>query len=187
MFYGAVIMGRKTKNDWFAAGFELLGELGEAGLTIEALISCLGVTKGSFYHHFKNRTAYSVALLDHWEQEMTQGIIDQADEKVTPKERMERLTQLTVDADNPQLEVAIRAWALRDPVVRGFQEKVDKKRMAYCVLLCDGLTKNKAEAKMWGELVFTVFVGAQQTIPALRGKRLAKLYGELQRLYEAAM
>ena len=187
MFCGAVIMSRKTKNDWFAAGFTLLGEQGEAGLTIEALISCLGVTKGSFYHHFKNRTAYSVALLEFWEQEMTQGIIEKSNEEVTPKERMERLTQLTVDADNPQLEVAIRAWALRDPVVREFQEKVDKKRMAYCVLLCGGLTKNKIEAKMWGELVFTVFVGSQQIIPALRGKRLAKLYGELQRLYEAAI
>jgi len=56
--------------------------------------------------------------------------------------------------------------------------------MAYCILLSEGPTKNKSDAQMLGELFFTVFVGAQQMIPAIRGKRLAKLYAQLQNMYQ---
>ena len=177
-------MARKTKEDWFKVGFVLLSEAGEAGLTIGALITRLGVTKGSFYHHFKSRAAYSEALLDFWEQEMTQEVINQSNIESTPKERIKRLTSLTISGGNPQLEVAIRAWALRDSSVRAYQERIDQKRMDYCILLSEGTTRTKSEAQMLGELFFTVFVGAQQTIPAIRGERLAKLYGELQKLYQ---
>jgi len=177
-------MAKKNKEDWFKAGFILLSESGEAGLTIDALITRLGVTKGSFYHHFKNRMSYSEALLDFWEQKMTQEVINQSNIESTPKERIKRLTSLTIEGGNPQLEVAIRSWALRDPLVRGYQERVDQKRMAYCILLSEGPTKNKSDAQMLGELFFTVFVGAQQMIPAIRGKRLAKLYAQLQSMYQ---
>ncbi len=177
-------MAKKTKGDWFKAGFVLLSEQGEAALTIDALITQLGVTKGSFYHHFKNRAAYSEALLDFWEKQMTQEVIKQSNVGNTPKERIKRLTSLTVDGGNPSLEVAIRAWALRDPQARSYQERVDQQRLAYCIHLSEGTTKNKSDAKMLGELFFTVFIGAQQTIPAIQGKRLTKLYGQLNKLYQ---
>jgi AcrR family transcriptional regulator len=183
MFLVVEIMARKIKEDWLKAGFILLSEAGEAGLTIDALISRMGVTKGAFYHHFNNRLAYSEALLSFWEQEMTQQVIDQSNIESTAKDRIKRLTSITTRASNPSLEVAIRAWALRDPLVRGYQERVDKKRKAYCIFLSEGLTENMSDAKMLGELIFIVFVGAQQTIPAIKGERLEELYTQLQRMY----
>ena len=51
------------KADYFDAGFELLASGGVGAVTIAALCYRLGVTKGSFYHHFSSQTAFQNELL----------------------------------------------------------------------------------------------------------------------------
>ena len=68
-------MSRKTKNDWLVAGYETLGESGASTLTIDHLCNRLGVTKGSFYHHFQNYQDYKEQLLAFWEEQLTTSIV----------------------------------------------------------------------------------------------------------------
>ena len=56
---------------------------GTDALTIDRLARGLGVTKGSFYHHFRNQADYRAALLKYWEQA---GMADMVDLPETPME-----------------------------------------------------------------------------------------------------
>ena len=42
-----------TREDWISGAWNMLGEGGLEGVRIEPLARQLGVTKGSFYWHFK--------------------------------------------------------------------------------------------------------------------------------------
>jgi AcrR family transcriptional regulator len=60
-----------TAADWTEAALQLIAELGPAELTDDALAARLGVTKGSFYWHFRTRTELLEAALERWEQRAT--------------------------------------------------------------------------------------------------------------------
>jgi len=51
-----------SSQDWLKAGEILLLKNGAKGLSIASLCKSLSVTKGSFYHHFKNMDEYRSAL-----------------------------------------------------------------------------------------------------------------------------
>ena len=56
----------QSREDWIDAAWNTLGEAGVDGVRVEALARSLGVTKGSFYWHFKNRQDLIDALYDRW-------------------------------------------------------------------------------------------------------------------------
>src|SRR5436190_89599 len=53
---------RLTADDWVQAGFAVLAESGPNALRIDRLCERLEVTKGSFYWHFTDLSAYRGAL-----------------------------------------------------------------------------------------------------------------------------
>ncbi len=55
------------REDWIAAGLEVLASQGWAALRVEPVARRLGVSKGSFYWHFPDRAAWLQAVLDLWE------------------------------------------------------------------------------------------------------------------------
>ena len=73
-------MARLSKEEWLLQSFEVLAKVGMSGLTIDALTKHLGVTKGSFYHHFGNYQTFKIALLDYFEDAGTLNVIRITDE-----------------------------------------------------------------------------------------------------------
>ena len=61
-------MAKVTKQDWVELALKQLAASGHRSVTLGALLDQLGVSHGSFYHHFKNRTELTQAMLAHWEQ-----------------------------------------------------------------------------------------------------------------------
>ncbi|MEM6638705.1 MAG: TetR/AcrR family transcriptional regulator [Pseudomonadota bacterium] len=177
-------MARKTRRDWLEAGLDVLAKDGESGLTVDALLAVMSVTKGSFYHHFRDRQEFVQLLLEYWEEKMTEEFIRISNRENGPVDRLRKLTDLTVGRVNQKLEIAIRNWAGSDTVARKYQAKVDKKRLAYCKQLCSEITADQSKADVLGRLMFTVFVGSQQICPPIKGKALREMYGELQKLYD---
>lgn len=55
------------REDWVLAGLHALARDGEGGLRVEAVARGLGVTKGSFYWHFRDRAGWRQAVLSWWE------------------------------------------------------------------------------------------------------------------------
>ena len=59
--------GTLNRNDYFEAGLDLLAEGGVQAQTIANLCERLGITKGSFYHHFSSLGDFRAQLLGYWE------------------------------------------------------------------------------------------------------------------------
>ncbi len=68
-----------SRQDWIDYAMTVLGENGPDAVRIERLCTGLGVTKGSFYWHFKSRAALRDAMLEHWQYKETQAIIDEVE------------------------------------------------------------------------------------------------------------
>jgi AcrR family transcriptional regulator len=167
-----------TKEMWLKEGFQVLSESGVDGLTIEALATRLGVTKGSFYHHFNNRGAYAEELLKFWEAENTLRIKQLADHAETTPEKIKTLIALVSHLPH-EPEVAIRAWALRDPLARAYQERVDRLRLDYLTEVHLPITNDRGKARIEAQLAYAVLVGSQHMVPAIHGGELQQLFEEL--------
>ena len=67
---------RLDRQDWLDAALTALLEGGIAGVTMERLAVGLGVTRGSFYYHFRDRAELLDELLDYWVRDWTVAIVD---------------------------------------------------------------------------------------------------------------
>ncbi len=119
-----------SKQDWLDHGMTRLSDAGADAIKADLLAKSLGVSRGSFYWHFKNIADYRQALLDHWRTITTSTIIAALDERVTKPHRFATLLQRAL-RDNNQTERAIRAWALRDKMVASVVVQVDAERICY--------------------------------------------------------
>ncbi|MBX3169392.1 MAG: TetR/AcrR family transcriptional regulator [Candidatus Eremiobacteraeota bacterium] len=157
---------RKSRQDWIDAGMDLLRNQGQQALTIERLSQELGVTKGSFYHHFGNLANYRQALLEWWEDAFTHEPMRVACQEHDPSLRVQRLSRAVRDLDHP-LEIALRAWGLRDPEVDRTVARVDSQRLE-CLT---GLHRDQghAQPELLAYLEYTAFVGTQLVQPAPAG------------------
>ena len=124
--------GRLAADDWIAAGLEVLVESGVAAVKILPIAKRLGVTRGSFYWHFKSREALLGQLLDAWEGRNTSAVLRAT---ATPGALIDRYIALSrlwlgwSDFD-PQLDVAVREWSRHDPAVLEKLRAADEQRVA---------------------------------------------------------
>ncbi|MCG6191923.1 TetR/AcrR family transcriptional regulator [Leptospira sp. FAT2] len=164
-----------SSEDWIMAGLDILYRKGEEFLTIETLCKKLKLTKGSFYHHFKNRADFSQRLLVYWEKTFTDDIIVLASSKSSPQNRLETLQSLTFGLSK-NAERAIRAWAFRNSKVKKIQERVDRKRISFLGDVYFKLFKDRRQAEQKARLAYAVFVGVEMILPSLEEKEIKKLY-----------
>ena len=150
-----------AREDYFGVALDLLAEGGPPAVTIAALCQRLGVTKGSFYHHFPNGPAFQVALLDHWEQAFGHGMADYAVRVADPGPRITLLVQLAVDLHH-EAETAIRALARTDAHAAAVQARVDARRVAVVAetLAAVGIPADRAERL--AQTGVAILVGTQQ-------------------------
>lgn len=176
-------MARVSRQDWLNEGLKLLAEQGFKGLTLENLLPRLGVTHGSFYHHFKNRRHYTEALLAHWQQTLTEEIVQATAQRTDVDRRVEELIALASElVDQRALERAIRAEATVDPMVRGYVEQVDALRLAHSRRLATQACGDEVRGRLLGNLAHAVFLGTQQVLPGFSEEEVMALYRELLRI-----
>ena len=159
-------MSRKSKTDWFWACNQILVRDGAQKITIDALCQEVGVTKGSFYHHFKGIDDFVDAYLVFFEQEGTLQIIDTVEEESSPQAKIRRLIKLSTSYP-PELEVSIRAWAHQDARVRALFERVDQQRLAYVTELWRPLVHDEATARTRGQMMYAILIGGEHLLPPL--------------------
>lgn len=161
------ITKKTDKTTWFNQGFKILRARGAGGLTIENLTRSLKKTKGSFYHHFKNREDYSRQLLEQWEKSQAIEIIRYSEQEKTPEAINETLMSLSEKSMDPKAEVAIRAWALRDPLAQQFQERIDTRRVDFLRSLFSLMTPDKDKVELFSMIRYCFYIGSHQIIPAM--------------------
>jgi len=155
-------MSQKSQQDWVNGAVVALGDGGIEAVRIEPLAKSLGVSKGSFYHHYANRRALLLALLDQWEQLGTSAIISEAERDTeNPAERLAALVHIscTPDALGDAVEASIRAWAGSDDIAREVVARVDQRRLDYVTALLTATGMKKPQAKRRAAMFYRVIIG----------------------------
>jgi len=171
--YGQRMAARLGRGDWLAAATAALAESGVDAVRVEPLAQRLGITKGSFYWHFRDRPALLAAVLEDWEKVATLAIIDEVEAGGgDASARLLRLFLLTLDAD-PRLERQLRAWAAGDPAAATIVERVDRRRLRYLRGLFADLGFSSPAARTRAHLVYYSALG--EIAHGNRASRAARL------------
>ncbi|TDD62994.1 TetR/AcrR family transcriptional regulator [Kribbella antibiotica] len=171
-----------TRTEWLEAGLDLLADEGAPAVTIERLTGTLGVTKGSYYHHFKGAAGYRTALLEHFEAKFTTRLIDTVEAEPAGDNKLLHLLRLVLaDPASARLEIAVRAWALQDAEVRAAQTRVDEARTKYLKALCAELELD-VNPDRFAELLYLILIGAEQVLPTMPSDALRDIYAMTLRL-----
>ena len=168
-------MARLSREDWLKSGLGLLVKHGVDSLTIDFMCRNLEVTKGSFYHHFKNREAFLEALLDYWEMTYTTQFIEISQSEASPLAQMQKLNELVEESHGTQ-ETVIRAWAQVDPMARVYQERVDQRRIGFIRELYLQLMDDEILAHTMAQLVYATLIGAQTILPPATQLELKRMF-----------
>ncbi len=151
---------RLAPAQWIDAGLRTLGERGVTAVRVEPLARSLGVTKGSFYWHFKDRRALLDAMLERWRQLATDAIIEQVDAKGgTAAQRVAHLFRITTTGQGDRIEAALRAWAIEDPAAAAALAEVDELRQRYVTDLLVEHGIPRAEARRRARIAYLVLIG----------------------------
>ncbi|MDP6810373.1 MAG: TetR/AcrR family transcriptional regulator [Pseudomonadales bacterium] len=127
-------VNRLSPQDWLKAANQRLISGGIDSVKIGPLAEDLGVTRGSFYWHFKDRDHLLGVMLDTWHAEsveMFSGLLQSQD--ASGMEEFIRLVHLWVDETSfdPDLEAAMRDWARRSDQVSEVVKDVDEERIDF--------------------------------------------------------
>ena len=132
---------------------------GFAAVKVEVLARQLGVSKGSFYWHFKNRQELLEGILQRWENE-TLWLIEESQKAATPKEQLIQLFTLAEEMCNqPDPETAIFIWANQDSAVQERVSIVETKRVNYLNQLLQDCGFEEVEARHKAEIGYFAFMG----------------------------
>ena len=153
---------RTPRDRWIEQGLQALAAGGPDAVRVEVLAKELGVTKGGFYGSFADRDALLEAMLDSWERESTDEVLDHVQrEGGDLKAQVQRAGALTFSDDRLlPIDLAVRDWARRDDAVAERLRRVDNRRMALLREMISTFCPDPDEVEARSLLAFCVAIGA---------------------------
>lgn len=172
---------RLTVTDYYREAFEILGESGSESLTIASLCDRLGITKGSFYHHFGSMPGFIAGLLDFWASEHSDRLIAMSKAQPDPSLRVATLIDIGVSLPHAS-EAAIRAWGRSNTDVAEVTLRVDRKRERHLTDAIVALGIDRSAARLLSRMALNLLVGTQQREVPVDLKRLRSMFEEFNKL-----
>jgi len=165
---------RLGKDQWIGAGLRALAREGIEGVRVERLASSLGLTKGSFYWHFADRSALHSAMLEEWAARATGEVIARVEGKGGgASEKLLNLIRIVV-ADDGRVDRAVRGWAAHDALAGAATDRVDQWRVAYLCGLFSGLGFSERESLARSRMIYQAVIGQIMMVAAApRDERIA--------------
>ena len=148
------------REQWIEQGLTALAAGGPDAVRVEVLAKQLGVTKGGFYGYFADRDALLAAMLDTWERESTDEVLDRVErEGGDPKAQVTRAGLLTFSDRLLPIDLAVRDWARRDEAVAERLRRVDNRRMALLREMIGRFCADPVEVEARSVLAFCLLIG----------------------------
>ena len=173
-----------TREDWLIAAIQTLFESGIGSISIAQLANTLGVTRGSFYHHFCDREDLLRAMLNQCVNSWTIGVREEIIAlELPPGEALGALIHSIRKNKAAVYDAPFRAWALHDPLAMTVLERVDTFRLAYIKSRFEAAgfegidAENRARLLLYYEMSDPAFFATQnpETETQLSGARLKLL------------
>ena len=160
-----------TPDTWIEAATGVLVDQGIDHVRVDLLAQHLGVTRGSFYWHFKDREDLLRRVLQAWRETATENLtvrLESANED--PMEQLRGVLSLPfrgrAAARAARIELAIRAWARRDQMARFAVDEADSSRIGYIAQLFSALGFPVVEARSRAFLLYS-YVVSESLMPSL--------------------
>ena len=126
------VQGRTTRKEWLDLALQTLIKDGIDRVKIQVMAKQLNVSRSSFYWFFKSPQDLYEKMLDYWLAKNTGPIIQRAIRPAaTISEAILNVFECWVDEDlfDPHLDVAVRLWARRTPMVLDVVASADQQRL----------------------------------------------------------
>lgn len=174
--------------DWIRAATEVLVQNGIDAVRVDVLAKTMGVTRGSFYWHFRDREDLLLQVLKAWHDEATEELINRFERSgASAAALLAGLISLPLRGEaaarTASIELAVRAWARRDELARRVLDEVDAKRLAYTAQCFIALGFGFQDARHRAFALYSYVIGESllhdQSTPAQRQERQAYMEGLL--------
>lgn len=166
----AVDAGPLSRDRWATEALKAMARGGVAAVAVEPLARALGVTKGSFYWHFKNRDALIAAALERLEHNNAAAIADFEERFPDPRAR---LRALFVAAFEPSAlgELLLTLAAQREhPVIGPVIERVTAARLDYLERIFVEMGEDAPRARTRALLSYSAYLGHYQLAAVSPGR-----------------
>jgi AcrR family transcriptional regulator len=172
-----------SARDWVDQGLKALARGGFTALKAEPLAKTIGVSRGSFYWHFADLSAFHAEVLKRWREVAAEQIIADI-EAEGDGEPLRALLRRTFGA-RLELERAVRNWAAFEPAAQAAVRAIDRRRLDYIEGLLEkrGLTAATAQAR--AQILYWTFLGFALSNSPLPAARMQTLLDELLQMVAA--
>jgi AcrR family transcriptional regulator len=151
-----------SPDDWARAALAAIARGGVGAVAVETVAAELGATKGSFYWHFKNRSALIQAALDRWELEGTDAVIEELEREPDPAARLKKLLTAAFElGPTDRAEIALLAHPDHPATLRAVR-RVTERRITYISQQLEALGWGPGAALDRAMLMYYVYAGYLQ-------------------------
>ena len=180
------VVDRQSKKSWLDAALKALASGGIDQVRVESLAKKLGVTKGSFYWHFKDREQFLDELLNFWAEESTQVVIANPNYPTDSKARVRAVAADIVRHDLGKLDPHIRSWTQYDKRRARVVAKIDKVRFEFLrdLFLAAGFSMSGSELRaqsLYRYVLGEQFISVRESI----SQRLERMQAHVDLLLQA--
>lgn len=151
-----------TSSDWVEGALQLISEAGLRALKVEALATRLGVTKGSFYWHFKGRAELLAGALSRWEHRVTTEAITGLSAVTDTRQRLNLMLDAASQPPRSRSLYAALAEAADDPIARRVLKRVASSRIEFLEICYRELGLPVSQAKAKAVLAYAAYRGLLQ-------------------------
>lgn len=153
-----------SREAWVKAATNLIVQEGVKAVAVEPLAAALGVTKGSFYWHFRNRDELIHAALEAWEQDQSADVVSRYGGIEDPRRRLRVLLFAAFeDVENGRFFAAL-AVSSEDPRVQPYLRRATERRLAFGVEAFQALGVSEPEARQRALLAYAAYAGYFQLL-----------------------
>ena len=149
------------REDWIEAAIALLAAQGVAAVKITRLAEDLGVTRGSFYWHFKDRDDLLSALVKIWDRRNTKALLDAVEGSSDLAEGILAVFECWLSAEPfaPRLDTAMRDWGHQSAEVRRAVKRADRTRIKAIAGIFERAGFDPQEADIRARVIYYTQVG----------------------------
>lgn len=187
-------IGRAVKvpaDVWVDTARRALIEEGIASVRVDRLAQRLGVTRGGFYHHFRDRDKLLDALLRLWVRDCR--FLPNDTPGTTPAQAVQWYDRVIVrlieeDGYDHDFDMAVREWSRSDKRVAWAVERSDRERLSLMEKFFAALGYSQTEAVIRARVFYFhqigyYAIGIKETIS--ERKRMVSIYTDILCGHEA--
>jgi AcrR family transcriptional regulator len=148
-----------SSEDWELAALRAISDGGLRAVAVEPLARRLGVTKGSFYAHFRDRDALVAAALGRWEQIHIDSFTGVVERFPDPAERLRTLIELATSATRGHTIISRLLLESDDPRVVAALRRITEFRLAHIESTFRELGMPRRTAAHRATMAYAAYIG----------------------------